>query len=235
MGRNQNSELGKLIRGEGGSLWPTRLERRILKFSLDTFGEMLSQFLLTGIGRKKVGQRWYLAISFTSESRSLWKRQVQVITYEPLDGESFLPQGRDPLVLLALLLLLLHKPHAEKPVLSYTHEEVLQLLGWDDSEGVRHEIDEAIHRYSLLMYLWEKSQDELAGINHSHYKARERMISEYETTDREVGAHGEIKRIANRLIFNDYFIRGLLQRTLFDVDWNKARSVKLVTAPKRKR
>jgi len=160
---------------------------------------------------------------------------VQVITYEPLDGESFLPRGRDPLVLLALLLLLLHKPRAEKPVLSYSHEEVLQLLGWEDSEGVRHEIDEAVYRYFLLMYLWEKSREELVGTNHSHNKARERMISEYETTDKEVGADGEMKRVANQLIFNDYFIGGLLRQSLFDVDWNKARSVKLVPAPKRKR
>lgn len=233
MRRKQASELVKLVRGEGGVLWPSRLERRLLKFSLDTFGETLSQFLLMGLGKQKVTQRWNVTISYTGEEGAMRKRQVQVMTYEPESEESFLPRGRDPLVLLALLLL--HKHRVTKPVLSYSHEEVLQLLGWEDSEGVRHEIDEAIHRYSLLMYLWEKSQDELASTNNSHYRARERMISEYETTDQETGAGGEMKRVANRLIFNDYFIGGLLQRSLFDVDWNKARSIKLVPTPVRKR
>jgi hypothetical protein len=229
----QASELQSLVRGEGGVLWPSRFERRLLKFSVDTFGEMLSQFLLIGLGKRKVAQTWYLAISYLSEEGATLKRHVQVITYEPESGESFLPRGRDPLVLLALLLL--HNRRAANPVLSYSHEEVLQVLGWEDSEGVRHKIDDAIHRYSLLMYIWEKSHDELASTKYSHHKARERMISEYETSDQEAGANGEMKCVANRLIFNDYFIGGLLHRSLFDVDWNKARSIKLIPAPVRKR
>ena len=73
------------------------------------------------------------------------------------------------------------------------------------------------------------------GGHDSLYKARERMLSEYETTDKEMGAGGQMRRVDNLVIFNDYFINGLLQRSLFDVDWNKVRSIKLVPTFMRKR
>jgi hypothetical protein len=115
--RKQASELVKLVRGEGGEMWPSRLERHLLKFSLNTFGEKLSQLLLTGIGKRKVGQRWRLAISYISDQGAMRKRHVQVITYEPASGESFLPRGRDPLVLLALLRLLINRRQAKHALL----------------------------------------------------------------------------------------------------------------------
>lgn len=227
----KDSEFTKLVSGEGGVLWPSRHERRLLKFTLDTFGEMLGQFLLTGLGKKKVGQRWNFVITFTGDEGTVQKRHLRVITHEPLDGESFLPRGRDPLVLLALLRLLLHAHWKAKPALLYQQEDILNLLGWEDTVEVRREIDEAAERYSLLIYMWEMNRDELAHRSLSHYRARERMITGYETTDKETGDGGQMRRVANRVIFDEYFIDGLLRRSLFDVVWDRVRAVKLVPSP----
>jgi hypothetical protein len=150
--RKKDSEFIKLVRGEGGVLWPSRHERRLLKFALDTFGEMLGQFLLTGLGKKKVGQRWNLTITFTGDGGTAQERHLRVITHEPLDGESLLPRDRDPLVLLALLRLLLHRRRDAKPILTYQQEDVLHLLRWGDTVEARREIDGAIERYTPLLY-----------------------------------------------------------------------------------
>lgn len=224
MGRKQASELIKLVRGEGGVLWPSRLERRLLKFSLDTFGEMLSQFLLMGLGKQKVGQRWNIAISYIGEGGVTQKRHVQVITYEPASRKSLLPRGRDPLVLLALLCLLMNRRQV-KPALLYNLEDVLKLLGWEDTKNARQEIDQAVHRYALLTYQWEMNSTELANQNLSHYKANERIISESETHDCKEGHGGQLTHVSNRVIFNEFFISGLLGRTLFGVEWGKVRSL----------
>lgn len=227
MRRKQASELIKLVHGEGGVIWPSRLERKLLKFALDTFGEMLSQFIFTGLGQKKVGQGWHLAISYISEEGAVRKRHVQVITHEPANGQSSLPRGRDPLVLLALLQLLMHRRQA-KPTLFYSHEEVLKLLGWENTEESRQEIDRAVDHYSLLMYQWEMNRYELESRNLSHCRANERMISKYQMTDQEARADREMIRVSNWVIFNEFFIDGLLRRTLFDVEWGKVRSIKFV-------
>lgn len=229
MKRNTDSELIKLVRGEGGPFWPTRHERRLLKFALDTFGGTLSQFLLTGFGEENVPKRWDFTINSTSEDGTLQKRRLQVITHEPLDGSSCLPRGRDPLVFLALLRLLLHRPKQDNHILVFQEEDVLNLLGWEDTDELRHEIDEAIYRYSLLMYKWGMNRSELTRRSLSHYTASAHALSEYRTLDKELGEEGQTKRMYNSVKFDEMFIRGLLGRSLFGVEWKKVKSIKPVT------
>jgi hypothetical protein len=95
-------------------------------------------------------------------------------------------------------------------------------------EETRQEIDQAVNRYSLLMYQWEKNRYELASQNLSHHQANESMISEYGTTDQEAVAGGQMIRVVNRIVFNEFFIAGLMRRTLFNVDWGKVHSIKPV-------
>src|SRR5438128_39142 len=84
----------------------TARERRLVAFAQEQFGERLCTFLLAGLGEEGAGQRWRFVINYVGEDTSLLSRRVQVITYEPEDGSSYLPRRRDPLVLLALLHLL---------------------------------------------------------------------------------------------------------------------------------
>lgn len=58
MERKKDSELVGLIRGEANSLWLLQSERRLLKFALETFGEHLSQILLSGLGEEEQGRIW---------------------------------------------------------------------------------------------------------------------------------------------------------------------------------
>jgi hypothetical protein len=227
-----DSEFIKLVRGEDRVTLPSRHERLLLEFTLDTFGEMLGQFLLTGLGNKKeVRQRWNFIINFTGDDGIAQKRRLRVITYELLTGESFLPGGRDPLVLLALLQILLRDDQASNTTLLYRDEEVLNLLGWENSTETRSEISEALDRYALLMYQWEMNSAELARRDLTRYKVNERMISGTEVTNQEAGAVGQVIHVTNRMIFNEFFIDGLLRRSLFEIAWDQVRSIKLVRPP----
>jgi hypothetical protein len=81
-------------------------EQNLVSFAREEFGESLAQFLLNGLGAVPEAQRWHFTITFTNNEGTAQERRLEAITYEPTDGQSFLPRGRDPLVLLALLRLL---------------------------------------------------------------------------------------------------------------------------------
>lgn len=206
---------------------PSAPEQQLLDFAVGEFGEPLSQFLLTGLGEEPVDRRWRFTITYINDGDVRLERQVEVLTFEPEDGSSCLPRKRDPLMLLALLQLLLHKGQGSKFDLLYSLEDVLRLLGWDDTGETRQEIDEAINRYFLLMYMWELNRSELSRRKLSFYKVNERPVTEYRTVDREVGEEGLMKRVYNQVKFNEFFINGLLRRNLFGIEWNQVSSLNL--------
>ncbi len=226
----KDSELQRLVRGESGALRPSAPERLLLKFALDTFGGQLSQVLLAGLGKERGGRRWNFTITYAGGGAA-HTRRLQAITYEPESGQSFLPRRRHPLVLLALLQLLLHSRQESKTTLIYDQKEILDILGWGDSEETRREIDEAVERYSFLTYMWEAGKTELAGHNISSYKARECIISEYEIDDTEVGSAGQVERVFNRVVFQENFIDGLLRRLLFGIEWDSVSLIELASEP----
>lgn len=193
-------------------------EQRLLDFAREQFGEHLSQFLLAGLGEEEVGQRWRFTITFTSGENSFLERHVEVITYGPAGGSSYLPRGSHALVLLALLHLLMNGGQGSLNALRYEQAEVLSLLGWGDTEEARGEVDEAIARYFKLTYQWKMNESELANAGLSFYTADEAMISEVTSIDAEDGK-------STRVVFNEHFIEQLLNRLLFGIDWNNVRSV----------
>jgi hypothetical protein len=198
-------------------------ERQLVAFASEQFGEPLCQFLLAGLGEEEVAPRWRFTITYVDEEGKRLKRQVQVISHEPEDGSSCLPRGRDPLVLLALLRLLLQNDQANDCVLLYDQEDVLKLLGWEGTPENRGEIDEAARRYFLLFFKWGLNKTELARRKLSSYNAMESIISERGTLDRE--EEGRVRRVFNRVTFNDIFIRHLKRRRLFDIDWSSSRKM----------
>jgi hypothetical protein len=202
-------------------------ERSLLSFARAEFGEHLTQFLLAGLGEEKVGQRWRFTITYADSNGPTLKRLVQVITHEPMDGSSLLPCGRDPLVLLALLHLLLNSDHASSNSLEYRQEDVLSILGWRDTRKARREIDEAIKRYFMLSYKWKMNKSEMARQRLSFYTSNEGLISESNFLNEEDANAGQMKRIFNRVVFNEHFIEQLLNQSLFGIDWSNVRSVSL--------
>jgi len=209
-------------------------EQRLIEFAHQRFGEHLTQFLLTGLGEEQMGQRLRFSITYAGGAEVL-KRKLNIITHEPADGSTCLPHGRHPLVLIALLQLLLRGGHAPPNSLRYDQEDVLNLLGWKDTRKARGEIGEAIKRYCMLVYEWKMSRKELARNRLAFYDASEGLISEYNIVDEEVEESGWMRRVSNRVLFNENFIDRLLGRSLFDVVWDQVRSIELVSAPARRK
>jgi hypothetical protein len=195
-------------------------EQRLVDFAREQFGEQLSQFLLAGLCVENNGQKWHFAITYTGSDGAELLRQVEVITYEPLDGTSYLPRDRNPLVLIALLHLLMNSSQGSLNTLQYEQADVLSLLGWQDTRKARREIDEAEERYFKLTYQWKMNDSELAAGGLNFFTTNETMLSEYTSIDMEDGKSA-------RVVFNEHFMEHLLGRSLFGIDWSNVQSVLL--------
>ena len=229
MGREKDSELIKLVRGESGSLWLSLPERRLLKFALDKFGLPLSQFLLFGLGEESDARRWLFIITFIDKSATQLRRRLYVEADNLLpDIPTLLPRQREPLVMLALLRLLMHDRKVSSASLFYDQKEVLSYLGWEDIAESRLVIDEVVERYSYLTYHWAFSKKELAARKLSFYRCRERFVSQSGYRDVEEGQDRQLRRVANYVKFNMEFIEQLLSRSLFGVNWNNIISLKRI-------
>lgn len=193
-------------------------EQQLLDFAIGEFGEPLTQFLLAGLGEDKVRPRWRFTITYLNNEGIRIKRTVKVISHEPEDGSSRLPRGRDPLVLLALIRMLTTAGQPSDYRMRYELEDVLNILGWADNGMNRRKIDEALRRYSQMMFSWKMCRAELALDNLSHHSAMQSLISEYGTSDRE--ECGRVTRVFNEVFFNSNFIEALRRRRLCDVNWN---------------
>lgn len=216
------SRLVKLVPA-GGYFRLSVSERRLLEFALDLFGEPLSRFLLSGTGEESEARAWLFTVAFADERGAERSREVKV---EPDDipGEPrVLPGRREPLVILALLRLLIEARRPSAHTLSYSQEEVLNLLGWEDAEATRSAIDRAVERYARLSYGWGLGGEELAERRLSFYDAEGRFVSGYGRYNAE--EDGEYKRVANNVNFSSVFVEGLTSRTSFGVDWNRVSEI----------
>jgi hypothetical protein len=196
-------------------------EQRLLDFAREQFGEHLSQFLLAGLGEEDEARTWLFNVIFTIGQDMDRCREIQVEADERPDIGTLLPRRREPLVILALLRLLIVDRKLSSASLSYELEEVLGLLGWEDSGKSRLTIDEAIERYADMSYQWKLSSEELEERNLSSYKGQSRIVSGYASSDIE--GEGWSKRLSGMVEFGARFVEGLLGRTLFDLDWNNVR------------
>lgn len=201
-------------------------EQKLLDFAREEFGDFLTSFLLAGLGEEVVGQRRHFAITYPDSGGGTLERRVQVITYEPVSGEAYLPRGQDPLVLLTLLKLLADEP-ASRYELFYNRGDVLNLLGWEDNIEAQNKIDEAVDRYSLMVFKWEMNGAELAKSNLLRHVATECLVSEYRIINEEEGHSQQARHMSNHIVFQPDFIEHLKRRSLFGIDWNKVLSLKL--------
>jgi len=222
--RKTEPELTTLIHGESGALWLSGSERRLLKFALDTFGAPLSQVLLSGLGEDEEANRWLFIITFADSGGAILRRRLYVEAPDLTpDLKTHLPRQREPLALLALLRLYLSKRPTTVSSLFYSDEEVLELLGWQDTGESRLVLDDAVDRYFFLSYRYALSRAELAMKRLSFYRSNERLISESGSSDVEEG--GWRRREAAYVKFSTEFIQGLLARSLFGVEWGRVRRV----------
>lgn len=201
-------------------------EQQLLDLAIGEFGEPLTQFLLAGLGEDKVRPRWRFTITYLDDEGVKTKRTVKVISHEPEDGSSCLPRGRDPLIFLALIRMLIIAGQPSDYRMRYELEDVLKILGWADNRRNRRAIDEAVERYTQMRFSWKMGRAELARNNLTHYSAMQSLISEYGVRDREEG--GRVTRVLNEVVFSSNFIEALLLRRLCDVNWNTQQQIAAV-------
>lgn len=207
----------------GGTLSPSNHERILLKFALDRFGEPLTRFLLSGLGEDKVVPRWLFTIKFSGERGVRHSREVRVEADDRPDIATSVPRHKEPLAALALLWLLIVDRKLASFRLSYDQEEVIELLGWEDTQESQLSIDEAVRRYFTLSYNWTLDERELAVAGLSFFVGSSRCISEYGWETAEEG--DRVKRTANHVQFNGAFVKELMGGSLFGIRWENVDSM----------
>lgn len=220
------SRLVKLI-PTGGYFRLSGAERRLLEFALDLFGEPLSKFLISGISEEIEAQVWLFSVTFDDGSGVVRRREIRVEPDDIPREPRVLPGRREPLILLALLRLLM-ETHRPLSTLSYSQEQILNLLGWEDGETARSAIDQAVRRYAKLAYRWTLGGEELIEKKFSFYEAEARFVLGYGFYGAEEG--GERKRVASRVDFASEFVEELIRRTIFGVDWNRVGGISRVVS-----
>jgi hypothetical protein len=225
------SNLLEKIRGGGGVPPLSESEFALLTFVLDSFGEALGSFFLSGLGEESNTPGWLFTITFSDGLGRRCRREVRVqADYRP-DLAPSVPRHKEPLVALALLWLLVVDRKPPLSSLSYSQDEVLGLLGWEDTQASRLNIDEAVKRYFTLLYEWGLGEQELAESNLSFFHGEARFISGY--WYQSVEEDGEVRHTANEVNFDEEFIKELIGRSLFGVDWDRVSSVERVPREER--
>jgi len=220
------SNLLEKIRGGDGVPSLSESEFALLAFALDSFGEALGSFFLSGLGEEGNTPGWLFTITFSDGLGRHCRREVRVqADYRP-DLAPSVPKHKEPLVALALLWLLVVHRKLSLSSLSYSQEEVLGLLGWEDTQESRLKIDEAIRRYFTLLYEWGLGEQELAEINLSFFQGEARFISGYRC--QSVEEDGEMRHTANEVNFDEEFVKELIGRSLFSIDWDSVSSMERV-------
>lgn len=198
----------------------TEAELGLLTFMREAFGESLSALLLSGHGEQgRVRCRRYV-VRLPNEGR-MCQRYLRVAATH----NSYLPSGRDPLVLSALMRMLLEDGEPEARAVYYAHENILTLLGWPDCEKTRLAVDKAVTRYFNLYYQPVETLSELAGKTSPLFIHRDRLISQYGSYDDPDVAGRPATRVCNLVSFNLQLVQQLKRKSLFAIDWASVRSL----------
>jgi hypothetical protein len=199
-------------------------EQNLVSSAREKLGENLTQFLTVGLDQE-ITHSSLFTIEFTAGDINL-RREVQIDAYDQLDIPATALSPHTALVILALLHLLILKNQMASTSLYYELEEILALLGWEDNTQSRSIIDEAVTQYSNLTYRWSMGANELTLRGLAFYQSRECFISGYSFTDEEIDE--QLMRTTNRVDFSRYFIDGLRNKSLFDLDWDHIKSLTFV-------
>ena len=193
----------------------TEAELDLLTFMREAFGEGLSALLLSGHGEQGRSRCRRYVVRLPNKGGGACRRYLRV----GATHNSYLPSGRDPLVLSALLKMLLEDGEPEARSVYYAYENILTLLGWPDCEKTRLAIDQAVARYFNLYYQPVETLSELAGKTSPLFIHRERLISQYGSfSEPDVAGHFAT-RVCNLVSFNLQLVEQLKRKSLFAIDW----------------
>jgi hypothetical protein len=215
--------MSNILRRDWEGMSLSDQERALIHFTFNRFGEPLGHFLLSGLGEEGEARVWFFSVTFAGRGGAVYSREIRVEPDRFPRVRTLLPRRREPLVMVALLHLLTEDGKSSSPTLLYQQEEVLALLGWNNTAKARSSIDQAVMRYARLLYSWNLSGRELSDINLHFYEAQSRLVSGY--SHRNAEESGRYKRVTNRVEFGVPSLKELAQRSLFDINWDSVSEI----------
>jgi hypothetical protein len=193
----------------------TEQERRLVSFMQEAYGELLSLFLLSGLGEEGFDGLSYFTVCELGAGGEINRRRVAVTS----DGDTFLPHGRDPLILAALLKLL---PGHETHRVKCRPSDLTALLGWEGIAGAGQAAAGAIERYYAASLAVLVPSEELYFGESPAFAHSQRILIEYETVDSEGDGMTHVNAA-----FNPTFVDRLRSKSLLGIDWGRVVAIEV--------
>lgn len=194
----------------------TEQERHLVSFMQEAYGELLSLFLLSGLGEEGFDGLRYFTVCEHGPGEEINRRRIAVTS----DGDTFLPHGRDPLILAALLKLL--QGQGSTHMVRCRTSDLTSLLGWEDIASGGQAVTRAMERYyAVSLAVLAHSAEPYFGES-PVLALRQRILVEHETAG---GESGEVSYVS--AAFNPDFVDRLRRKSLLGIDWGRAVAVEV--------
>lgn len=197
----------------------TRVERRLVAYLKEQFGEHLGALLLSGYETERWVQQRELVISTTDR---VGNREEHSVILSAV-GAHALPYGQDPVVLAAHLRMLSERGAYGR--LSYDLFEMLGVLSWEDPVQGMKAVEGVLHRYYRLSYVAEGKRRHPLAPQGEGVTAERRMLTAYDFEHEPVRSRDPYPTMYTVVEFSQRFLEQLRQRSLFGIDWNLVTSV----------
>lgn len=197
-------------------IFRTEKEKQLVAFMQETFGELLSLLLLTGLGEEAWPGSRRFTVSEVDADGYMIRHRLE------LTSDEALPHGRDPLVLAVLLKMLIERRQPSR--LACEQAEIVRALGWRDVAGAGRAIVGAVERYyaaSLAEVEKMQTQPESAGA--VAFVRAKRFLMGYRISGMEL-ADGTGTVVA---VFNPDFVMELARRVLHGMDWKRVVAIEV--------
>lgn len=221
--------FGPVLRRAHGDLPPERYmarqlkaKQRLIDFSRESFGDHLSELLLCGYGEQRILSSRDFAIKLADRKETETQLRLMFVAEGPASTQPSLPRGKEPLVLLALLQLLMSKGGESIYRLTYTCDDLMKLLGWENTAQSKSRVDVSVTKYFHTFYqLSDDSPGKVTGSG-SERTRKVRALAGQDFAGEESGLGNSMIRAVS---FGIDFIEPLKKRNLLGIDWNLVQSV----------
>lgn len=194
----------------------TEQERHLVSFMQEAYGELLSLFLLSGLGEEGFDGLSYFTVCERGPGEEINRRRLAVTS----DGDTFLPHGRDPLVLAALLKL--QQSPVSTHVVKCRTSDLTTLLGWEDMASGGQAVTRAMERYyGVSLAVLAPSEEPYFGES-PVLALSQRILVEHGTAGDE---GGEVSYVS--AAFNPDFVDRLRRKSLLGIDWSRVVAVEV--------
>lgn len=206
---------------------PSKAEQRLIDFSKEAFGEHLSELLLYGYIEARTLSSRDFTIELADAEDTKMQLRLMFVAEGPASIQPSLPHGKEVLVILALLKLLMRKSGEPTYNLNYTRNELLKLLGWNNTAQSLALLDVSITKYFHTFYQLSDGSSVKSRSRELERTIKLRALTgQYFSSGK--GASSGISK-TNAVTFSSDFIEPLKERKLFGIDWSQVYN--LITLP----